>query len=165
MNSPIRDHLSATYFEEYQSLRPMLLEIISDDDLGTSLGGATVTLGALCREIGEIEHSYVESLRTFRQDFSYRHPDSGVETSVAALSGWYETLDSDLADAVAALTEDDVTNRRIQRHDFDIDGFAPLPPVQLDIYREALLIFYGKASVYLRAIDKPLPAQWLEWIG
>ena len=26
---------------------------------------------------------------------------------------------------------------------------------QLDVYREALLIFYGKVSIYLRAIDGP----------
>ena len=34
MNSLIRDHLPATYFEEYQSLRPSLLEGLVDDDLG-----------------------------------------------------------------------------------------------------------------------------------
>jgi hypothetical protein len=40
-----------------------------------------------------------------------------------------------------------------------------LPKIQLDVYREALLIFYGKVSVHLRAIDRPLPGQWLDWIA
>jgi hypothetical protein len=43
----------------------------------------------LCREIGEIEYAYVESFRTFRQDFGYRNLDPRLEKSVAALSAWY----------------------------------------------------------------------------
>lgn len=141
MNSLIRDHLPATYFEEYQSLRPSLLEAVVDDDLGLRLGGKTITLGGLCREVGEIEYSYIESLRSFRLDFSYR----SVATSVAALTSWYSQLDQDLESAIADLTEDDIANRRILR-DLEGDGFAPPPAKQLDLYREALLIFYAKVS-------------------
>jgi hypothetical protein len=67
--------------------------------------------------------------------------------------------------AVEGLSEDEIANRKIIRSDFDVAYFAPLPKEQLDVYREALLIFYGKASVYLRAIGKSLPPQWQEWIG
>ena len=165
MNSLVRDHLPATYFQEYQSLRRMLVEILTDDDLGARLGGTTPTFGELCRDIGEIEYSYIESLKTFRQDFSYRHLESAVATNVKALAHWYDTLDRELATAIAALSEEDVTNRRIVRADFEIDDFSPIVSVQLDIYREALLIFYGKASVYLRSLDKPLPPRWRDWIG
>jgi hypothetical protein len=133
--------------------------------LGCRVGGASATLGALCREIGEIEHTYVESLRTFRQDFGYRNPDARLETSLDALASWYAELDRDLADAIAALSEDEIANRRIVRKDFDISDFSPSPAIQLDIYREALLIFYGKVSVYLRAMGKPLPGHWPHWIG
>ncbi len=164
MNSLVREHLPATYFEEYQSLRTILTEILTDEDLGFRLGGTTVTLGALCREIGEIEFSYIESFKSFRQDFSYRHPDPRVETSVEALTAWYLTLDGDLRAAIAALSDDDIASRRIVRDDFDIDAFNPLPAVQLDVYREALLIFYGKVSIYLRSFGKPLPPRWQEWI-
>ncbi len=165
MNSIVRDHLPATYFREYQALRDQLMGVITDDDLGYRLGGATATLGALCREIGEIERSYVDSFKTFRQDFGYRHPDPAIENDVVALSSWFAELDRDLLAAVAGLSEDDIANRRIVRGDFDVDDFAPLPKVQLDVYREALLIFYGKVSVYLRAMGKTLPRQWQEWIG
>ncbi len=79
MNSIVRVHMPATYFSEYQALRDELLAILTDDDLGFRLGGASATLGALCREIGEIEHTYVESFRTFRQDFGYRNPDPPLE--------------------------------------------------------------------------------------
>jgi hypothetical protein len=67
--------------------------------------------------------------------------------------------------SVDALSEDDIANRRIIRDDFDEGYFAPLPKAQLDVYREALIIFYGKVSVYLRALGRPLPGQWGDWIG
>ncbi len=37
--------------------------------------------------------------------------------------------------------------------------------IQLNVYQEALLIFYGKAIVYLRAIGEPPPQQMQEWLG
>jgi hypothetical protein len=84
---------------------------------------------------------------------------------VAALKAWYAELDRNLMAAVEDLSEDDIANRRIIRGDFDEDFFSPLAKQQLDVYREALLLFYGKASVYLRAINRPLPQQWRDWVG
>lgn len=161
----IRDHLKSTYFEEYQALRRQLMAILADDDLRFDLGGETASLGALCREIGEIEHAYVESFRTFTQDFGYRNEDPRLERSVEALVAWYAELDRAMVAALETLGEEDVLSRRIVRGDFDADFFSPLPRVQLDIYREALLIYYGKVSIYLRAMGRPLPGDWLDWIG
>ena len=165
MNPILSTYLAAEFFDEYQALRDQLMEIVDDEDLGVGLGGTTATLGALCREIGEIEHAYVESFRTFRQDFVYRHPEPTIETSVIALRAWYAELDRDLMTALETLSEADMTSRRILRGDFDEGYFSPSITEQLDVYREALLIFYGKASVYLRAIGKTLPPQWQAWIG
>jgi hypothetical protein len=164
-NSIIGGYLADTFFPEYLGLRDQLMEILTDDDLGMRLSGETSTLGALCREIGEIEHTYVESFRTFRQDFAYRNPDPLLEHSVAALKAWFGVLDRDMMAAVEGLSEDDIGNRKIVRGDFDEEYFAPMAKQQLDVYREALLIFYGKVSVYLRAIERPLPQQWRDWIG
>jgi hypothetical protein len=44
-------------------------------------------------------------------------------------------------------------------------GFAVPPAIQLHTYREALFIFYGKVTVYLQALGKPMPPQWATWIG
>ena len=164
-NSLIREHLPATFFAEYQQLRSDLMDALSDEDLAVTLGGSTPSLGALCREIGEIEYAYVESFRLFTQDFGYRNEDPRLETSVDALVAWYAQLDRDLLTAVRALTEEDIAGRRISRGDFDEDFFSPLAAVQLDTYREALLIFYGKVSIYLRAIGRPPPGNWADWIG
>jgi hypothetical protein len=165
MNSLVRDHLPATYFAEYQLLRNELMELLTDEDLACRPGVAAFSLGELCREIGDIEYSYVEALRAFQQDFDWRNPDPRMEHSVGALTEWYASLDRDLLAAAEALTEDDIAKRRIKRGDFDVDDFAPLAAKELDVYREALLIFYGKVSVYLRTMGRELPRHWKEWIG
>jgi hypothetical protein len=85
MNSIIARYLEDSAFAEYQGLRDQLMEILGDDDLDLRFGGETASLGGLCREIGEIEHAYIESFITFRQDLTYRNPDPGLESSVAAL--------------------------------------------------------------------------------
>jgi len=165
MNVLVRDHLAATYFAEYQLLRSELTDVLRDEDLAFRPAAAAASLGELCREIGDIEHSYIEAFRTFRQDFAWRNPDPEVERRVAALSAWYSDLDRELMAALEALTDDDVAHRRILRHEFDVEDFRPLPEQELDIYREALLIFYAKASIYLRIMRRQLPGHWSEWIG
>lgn len=159
VNSIIGDYYPI--FELYQALRDQLMDILTDDDLAYSIGGANPTLGALCREIGEIEHAYSQSFKTFQMDFSYRNTTPGLEGNVNALSAWFVALDHALKDAVAALSEDDVTNRTIDRG----GGFELSPRMQLGAYVEALLIFSGKVIVYLRAMGKTPPQQWQDWIG
>jgi hypothetical protein len=165
MNSLLRDYFPATYFQEYQVLRSELTDVLRAEDLAYQPAGGTRTLGELCRDIGEIEHAYIQSFRTFRLDFSWRHEDARVERDVAALTSWYADLDRDLLAAIEDLTEEDIATRRIARVDFGVDDFSPLPAQQLDIYREALLIFYAKVSIYLRALGRGLPGHWEPWIG
>lgn len=159
MNSLIRDYYPT--FQLYQALRDQLMDILTDDDLSYTAGGENPTLGALCRELGEVEHAYVESFTTFRLDLTYRNPEPELEANVNALSAWFTDLDHELKAAVGALSERDIASRTIDRG----GGFELTPRQQLDTYHEALLIFYGKVSVYLRAMDKKPPVQWQDWIG
>lgn len=148
-------------FQEYQALREQLMESLSDEDLGYQPGGENPTLGALCREMGEVEVAYIESFKTFQQDFSYRNEEPGLDTSVQRLAAWFQELDGELRAAIEALPEDDVQNKVIDRG----GGFTLPPQIQLEVYREALLIFYGKVSVYLKAMGKPRTKQWQDWIA
>src|SRR5688572_9609313 len=125
-----------------QELRRDLLTVLTDDDLAYKLPGRNMTLGALCQEMGEDQRAYIEGFKTFRQDFSYRHPDGRVATSVEALRAWYEELDRELDDALNALSEDDL-QRPVERG----YGFAPTVTMNFHIYREALLIFYAKVHL------------------
>ena len=35
----------------------------------------------------------------------------------------------------------------------------------LNIYKEALLIFYGRSKIYLKALGKPVPEHWRDSLG
>jgi hypothetical protein len=58
-------------------------------------------------------------------------------------------------------------NRVVQEHYPMLEHYTALRNQLMDIliYREALLIFYGKASIYLKALGKTLPEQWQAWIA
>jgi hypothetical protein len=144
-----------------QALREQLMNTLTDTDLAYRLPGENPSLGDLCFEMGEIENSYIQSFKTFKHDFTYR-PDTGqIGRSIEKLKVWYQTLDAELDDVLRALSEDDVQNKKIER----VHNFSPAVITQFHIYREALLIFYAKADVYLRALGKRLNDQWLAWIG
>ena len=148
-----------TWIEGTHSLRSQLLDILSDADLKFSPGGQNMSLGGLLREIGEIEHSYIQSLQTFKQDWSYHNTEAGLESSLAQLKAWYQTLDDEMKATVSALSDEDLTKA------VDRGGFSMPVELQLDVYLQALLIFLGKATIYLKAMNKPLPQQIQEYIG
>ena len=119
MNSIMRDYYPI--FEMYQALRNQLMDLLDDGDLAFSPGGANPTLGALCREIGEVETAYIRSFSSFEMDFSYRVEDPVIESSVAGLVAWFAELDGDLKKAVAALSEETVAQGKIVRGpDFEL---------------------------------------------
>src|SRR5207244_4890239 len=115
MNPIVTDYYPT--FQMYQALRDQLMELLTDEDLGYRVDGANPTLGALCREIGEKEYSYIQSFKTFTQDFSYRNTAPGLESSVGALSSWYAELDRELKTTIEGLSEDDIAQRTIDRGD------------------------------------------------
>lgn len=143
----------------YSARRDELMDLLSDADLDYSPGGANPSLGQLCAELGATQAAYVESFRTFKIDFTSVSDDS-LPATVSALRAWYARLDEELEAALRAISDDDVATRQIDRGDFQV----PIP-INLDLLREALLIFYGKASVYAKAMGKGLPPTWQMWFG
>ncbi len=135
------------------------MDMLTDADLPYKLPGDNVTLGALCREMGQVEQSYIDSFKTLKQSFNYAAVDPALDTSVDRLKAWYAKLDEALEAALLALKDTDTQTTIVER------GF-PMPlGAQFHTYREALLIFYGKAVCYLRALGKPLSQQMIDWIG
>lgn len=149
-----------SWIEGTHTLRIELLRGLSDADLGFNPGGANMSLGALFRESGDIEYSYIQSLKTFSQDWSYANSEPGIETSVGQLETWFQTLDDELKALVEGFSDDDLS-KTIDRG----SGFSVPVDMQLDIYLQALLIFFGKASIFLRAMNRPLPENVQAFIG
>lgn len=147
-----------SWIEGSHDMRTALLDTLTDSDLAFSLGGETMTLGALCREMGEIQHSYIQSLKTFKQDWNYRNTEPGLDGSVSRLKAWFETLDGEMKAIVSAFSDEDLKKM------VDRSGFEMPVDMQLDVYLQALLIFFGKASIYLKAMSKPLPQAMKDYI-
>lgn len=158
MNSLVESEfpLHQTQIERYD-----LLQTLTDSDLAYKLPGDNPTLGELCREIGEVEYSYIQSFKTFKHDRSYRNTEPDLATSVARLQAWYITLDNEFDTVLREFSEEDLHHKQIDRG----HGFTPSLYVQFEIYREALLMFYAKASVYLKALQKYVNDQWHAGIG
>ncbi len=147
------------WVEGTHAMRSQLLDILSDADLAFSPGEQNMTLGALLREMGETEHSYIQSLKNFKQDWSYHNTEAELESSVARLKAWYQTLDDEMKATISAISNEDLTKT------VDRGGFSMPVELQLDVYLQALLIFLGKATIYFKAMNKPLPQQIQEYIG
>ena len=149
-----------SWIEGSHGMRTQVIESLNDADLTFNPGGQNMTLGALCREMGEIEHAYIQSLQTLTQDWSYHNEEAGLESSIAQIKAWYLALDDTLKEAVTAFSDEDL-QKTIER----TGGFTLPVEMQLDIYLQALLIFFGKLTIYLKVMNKALPKDFQEYIG
>lgn len=156
MNSLIEEELPGN-----QELRDQLLDMLSDAELAYKLPGSNPTLGELCEEMGCIQQAYTQSFKTLKHDWSYCDSKPETPGSVSSLKIWFKKLDEQLVKALTGLSEDDIHAKQIDRG----HGFILSPYVQFQIYREAVLIFYAKASTYLKALEKPYSDEWKRWVG
>lgn len=149
-----------TYINGCHMMRDGALERLTDEDLTRSPGGDNLTLGELFKQLGEHQHTYVQSLIHLQQDWSYRNHQPGLATSVDQLQQWFQTLDSQMSHILNDLTPDDL-HKQVDR----TNGSVRPVISQLDIYIQLMLIFLGKVVVYFRAMQKPLPPSIAEYIG
>ncbi len=146
-----------SWFEATHGIRDEALGTLSDADLAFNPGGANMTLGALFREMGEIEYSYTQSLKTFAQNWDYHNSEVG--SSVTQLQAWLQTLDADMKAALEALSDEDLS-KTIKRD----SGYEMPVEMQMDTYLQAMMISLGKLSVTLKAMNKPLTQSMKDWV-
>ncbi len=145
------------WLKAMHGLRTQLLDVLTDADLRFSLPG-NPTLGETFREEAEVERSYADSFKTFKQTFDVGTSDPALATDLAKLKDYFKSVDADLISNIDALSEDDI-KKNIERN-FPLDA-----KTQAAVYTQAVLIFFGKISIYYRAMPKPLPENWKAWIG
>ena len=138
--------------------RDELLLALTDRDLAFHPGGDNPTLGQLCVHIGETQHSYAESFRTFAADFKYRYHDPSIAGDIKRLSVWPAELDAALEAALESLKEADA------RRTIAPDGEQVPLATHLLVFNEALLLFFGKVFVYLKAGGIAMPNKWGAWV-
>ena len=145
----------------HHSMRDHLLTVVSDADLGYMLPGQNPTLGGLLVEMGDIQGVYTHSFKTFTLDWTHRQLPPPEPITIASLRAWFDAQDDAMKAALDRFTEDELRIDRIDRG----GGFIASPFVQHQIYREAVYIFYGKLSVYLRALERDAGQSWAAWVG
>lgn len=159
MNENIERHYRNVVLP-YQELRDQLVDALADEDLAFCPSANNLTLGGLCARLAATQQAYIASFKTFAAKFTYAEPTAESAGSVAVLKARYQALDAEFVAALEGLSDADVADRAIDR-----GGGHRLPVfLHLDVYREALLIFCGKASVYLAAMGKEPPGKWRSWI-
>lgn len=141
-------------------MRAGALALLTNDDLAFSPGGDNVTLGELFKRSGELHYSYWQSLKTFRQDWSYRNPAEGIASSKTQLEAWFADLDTQMGQTLDQLTEVDLS-QPIDR----TQGIIRSVAAQLEIYTQALMIFLGQVVIYFKAMQKQLPPSMQQYIA
>ena len=81
-----------------------------------------------------------------------------MASHVDHLKTWFQTLDNEMQTAITTFLEED-GERTIDR------GGPVTIEFQLDAYLQAVLIFLGKATIYLRVMSRQLPSFFQEYIG
>lgn len=156
--------MNSLFDEEIRPLhssRDHLLTVVTDTDLRQEMPGANPTLGGLLIEMGDLQGVYTHSFETFVLDWNHHHFPSPKPITIATLRDWFDAQDAAMKTAMDRFSEDELKVDRIDRG----GGFIASPFVQFQVYREAVYIFYGKLSVYLKALERDAGEQWASGIG
>ena len=145
----------------HHAMRDHLLTVVSDADLAYKLPGQNPTLRELLVELGDIQGVYTHSFETLTLDWAHRQRPPPAPITVASLQAWFEAQDDAMNSALRRFSEDELRVDQIDRG----HGFIASPFVQHQIHREAVYIFYGKLSVYLKALERDAGPEWAAWVG
>ena len=155
------NHLFEEEIRGHHTMRDHLLTLVSDADLAYELPGLNPTLGALLVELGNLQGVYTNSFETLTLNWGHRQVPPPAPITVAGLQTWFVAQDDAMRNALARFTDEQLQVDQIDRG----HGFIASPFVQVQVYREAVYIFYGKLSVYLKALERDAGGEWAAWIG
>src|SRR5215472_4569258 len=86
------------WLEEVRDMRSQLLDMLSNADLAFSPGGQNLPLGVLVCKMGDLEYSYIQSLKTGVRDLSSHNTEAGLESDLTRLKAWFQVLDNEMLD-------------------------------------------------------------------
>lgn len=144
--------------EAFHDMRRQVISGLTDADLAFTLPG-NPTLGEVLADLAGIEGNYADSFTSLKQDWAtYQRPQPLSTTAdyLAAFDGTFGKLRSALSGYSFEQGKTVTVNR---------GGWEPTLVQQFDTYAQAVLIVFGKLDVYLKALGKPLPERWGEWVG
>lgn len=146
--------------ENTVAMRDDVLSLLSDADLGLSLGGDNPPLAVEWALLAETQRHYTDALRTFRMTWEGYRPHMEDAQSIASLKAVFARQDAEMAAVISGLSADDVAGRQVDHGEWQVSV-----DIHTSMYREALLIFLSRAVMYLRFLGKPIPEKIQLWIG
>ncbi len=154
--------------EVFMSLLDMGMDVLASAlkgvtaaDLEFTPPGDNVSLGELCRGMGDVAYAYAESFRTGTMDFSLSAEDRHSPRNGKELAEWIRAQEELLKNSIRRYSDEELNTKVVDRG----GGWEIQLQTQFHVYREALLIFFGKLDVYLRLMKKERPEQWVQWVG
>jgi hypothetical protein len=147
------------FIDACTTLRVELFGVLTDDDLAFSPGGTNLPLGELLVQMGEVEHSYLHGVKTLKQSWGFHNTEPGLSGSIERLTAWFNDLDAELTAVLGEFGDDDLTRQVVRE-----SGYVMPIEMSLDVYVQAMLIYFGKATIYLKAMNRPLPETIEDWI-
>ena len=112
-------------------------------------------------ELGNVQGVYTQSFETLALDWGHRQLPPPAPITIPSLQAWFVVQDDAMRKALSRFTDEQSQVDQIDRG----HGFIASPFVQVQIYREAVYIFYGKLSVYLKALERDAGEEWAAWVG
>lgn len=111
--------------------------------------------------MGDVARAYAESFRVGTMDFTVKADDRRSPRDGGELAEWIRAQEGLLKESVRSFSDEELATKVVDRG----GGWEIQLQTQFHVYREALLIFFGKLDIYLRMMGKPRPEQWLQWVG
>ena len=139
-------------------VRDQALALVEEADMAFALEGSP-TLGDLIRQMGDVQVAYTGAFASRKIDWATSADGRDGVTSGADAAAWFAGLDQAFKDAVGAVADEDLA-AMVER-----DGWSYPITAHFHTYREAVLIFFGKLDLYLRALGKTRPDEWAAWVG
>lgn len=144
--------------EAFHEMRAKLVGSLTEADLAYALPNNPTLADQLADLLG-IESSYAQSFASLEQDWTAYQRPAALPTPAAYLDAFDGSF-AKLKGALSAYTPEQGKTVNIKRGGWELSLVQ-----QFDTYAQAMLIVFGKLDVYLKALAKPLPERWAEWVG
>jgi len=144
-----------------QNLAFDVLKMLTDDQLGFTVGKNMGTLGEQFRHMARVRFQYAEAIETKKVDNTIEKIDPEVAKSKAKLIGLWEKANQKLLAVLKNSDPDNLENAMINCKHWGIDKMNIHDHFNALMDHETL--HNGQIIVYLRTMELKFPKSWETW--
>jgi uncharacterized damage-inducible protein DinB len=144
-----------------QGLALDVLKILTDEQLGLTVGKNMGTLGEQFRHMIRVRFQYAEAIENIKVDNTIEKIDPSVAKSKAKLIELWEKANQKLLAILNNTNSDELENKRINWKHWGVDEMNIHDHFNALMDHETL--HEGQIIVYLRSNDIKFPESWKAW--